>query len=119
MCLGAGISLNTLDIIRVPLEEMAQRPLGAPNMLVSDYVAKIFEDEICTQIEELKGHVAVSICFDATPRMGDVFALVVHSILTTDEGMSSMHMALRMAFIYCTNPVASYRLQAKFPRSID
>jgi hypothetical protein len=59
MCLRADISLNTLNIIGVPLEEMSQKLLGSPNMLVSDYVAGILEKEIKTQIEELKGHTAV------------------------------------------------------------
>jgi hypothetical protein len=39
----------------VPLEEISQKPLGATNMLVSDYFAGILEEEINTQIEELKG----------------------------------------------------------------
>jgi hypothetical protein len=120
MCLGTSISLNTLNIIRVPLEEMPQKLLGATPMLVSDYVAGIIEEEINTQIEELNGHTAVSICFDATPIMGDVFALIIRYVSTTDERMSTMHsMALMMNIIYCTNPVASYHQQAKFPLSID
>ncbi len=36
-------------------------------MLVSDYVASIFEEEINSQLEALEGHAAVSICFEATP----------------------------------------------------
>jgi hypothetical protein len=39
----------------VSLEEMSPKPLGALNMLMSDYVAGILQEEINTQIEELKG----------------------------------------------------------------
>jgi hypothetical protein len=47
--------------------------------------------------------------FDATPRMGDVFALIVRYVCSTaDEVMSTIHMALMMTVIYCPNPVASY-----------
>jgi hypothetical protein len=81
MCLGEGISLNTLNIIRVHLEVVSQKLLGAPNMLVSDFVAGILEEEINTQIEELKWHTAVSTCFDATPRMGGIFVLVVRYVI--------------------------------------
>jgi hypothetical protein len=38
-----------------------------------------------TQLEKLKGK-QISVCFDATPRMGDVFALIVRYVETTAEG---------------------------------
>jgi hypothetical protein len=83
MMLAAGIPLNTMKVIRPALEDMCQMPLASSNMLASEYVEKIFEQEVDKQLEELKGK-QVSVCFDATPRMGDVFALIVRYVETVE-----------------------------------
>lgn len=77
--------MNTMNVIRPALEDMCQQPLAPPNMLVADYIEKIVLQEVDTQLEELKGK-QVSVCFDATPRMGDVFALIVRYVEITKEG---------------------------------
>jgi hypothetical protein len=82
--IAAGIPLNSLKIIRPALEDMCQKSLGSSNMLASENIQKIFLQEVDTQLEELKGK-QVSLCFDATPRMGDVFALIVRYVETTAE----------------------------------
>jgi hypothetical protein len=86
MMIAAGIPLNTVTVIRPALEDMCQVPLASPNMLASEYIHQIFSKEVETQLEELKGE-QISVCFDATPSMGDVFALIVRYIETTAEGM--------------------------------
>jgi hypothetical protein len=85
MIIAAGIPLNTLKRIRPALEDMCKKSLACHNMLASDYIEQIFSEEVDTQLEELKGK-QVSVCFDATPRMGDVFALIVRYVETTAEG---------------------------------
>jgi hypothetical protein len=85
MMIAAGIPMNTMNVIRPALEDMFQQPLAPPNMLVADYIQQILLQEVDTRLEELKGK-QVSVCFDATPRMGDVFALIVRYVEITEEG---------------------------------
>jgi hypothetical protein len=50
-------------------------PLDSAQNLKPAYVKKLFRIEENEQIEELKGN-NVGLVDDATPRMGDVFAMV-------------------------------------------
>ena len=83
MLLGAGIPLASLKVIRPAMEDMCQMPLAANNTLASEYIAKILTEEVGTQLQELLGK-RVALCFDAMPRMGDVFAIIVRYVETAD-----------------------------------
>jgi hypothetical protein len=86
MLLCAGIPMNTLKVIRPVLEAMCRKPLAPHKQLIaSEYLGKILIEEVATQLEDLRGKI-VFLCFDATPRMGYVFALVVCYVDTTVEG---------------------------------
>ena len=85
MLIAAGIPLHTMGVICRALEDMCEKPVASHSMLASEYIPKIFSQEVDTQLEELKGK-QVSVSFDATPRMGDVFALIMRYVETTATG---------------------------------
>ena len=99
MMIAAGIPLNTMTVIRPALEDMCQKPLAFPNMLASEYIEQIFSQEVDLQLEELKGK-QISVCFDATPRMGDMFALIVRYVETTEEGTQRKREHLEKRALY-------------------
>ena len=83
---GAGLPLSAINKLRGPLEELCSRPLASSGALSHDYISKIIATEEELQVEELMGK-KIALCFDATPRMGDVFALIARYV-ETKEGMS-------------------------------
>ena len=91
---------------------MCKKPLACHNMLATDYIERILSEEVDTQLEELKGK-QVSVCFDATPRMGDVFALIARYVETTAEGKYGRQYLGKHAccYITCNSSVRSYYRQ--------
>jgi hypothetical protein len=85
MMIAAGVPLNSMRVMRPAFEDMCQKPLSSPNMLAADCIEQTLSQEGDLQLEELKGK-QTSVCLDATPRMGDVFALIVRHVQMTDEG---------------------------------
>jgi hypothetical protein len=84
MTIAAGVPLSSMRVMRPALEDMCQKPLSSPNMLAADCIEQMLSQEADSQLEEVKGK-QMSVCFDATPRMGDALALIVRCVQTTDE----------------------------------
>lgn len=75
----AGIPLYSGEKIRPWIERRMSTSIGPRTDLVRDHLPKLLNDEINEQNEELRGK-EVGIIFDATPRLGEVFALLVRFI---------------------------------------
>jgi hypothetical protein len=85
--IGVGIPLNTLTVICPALEDMRQKPLAGSKQVASQHIVTILEQEVdAGQLKELEGK-NVALCFNATPRTGDAFPLIVHCVETTADGM--------------------------------
>lgn len=77
--IAAGIPLEKLDLLRPFLETHTNKSLSAVSNMKREYISPLLEKEVHLQMEEVKGKV-VSIIADATPRQGDVFALIVRFV---------------------------------------
>ena len=79
------IPVNKIDHMRKDLEYIAKKSLQRSGDLKANYISMILKEEIIMQREELRGKI-VFICFDATPRQGDVFNLIARYIHVSDGG---------------------------------
>jgi hypothetical protein len=77
--LTTGISINKVDALRTWLEHATKKSIGPAGKLLSTYVKDLLKSEIAQQKEELANS-AIAIIFDATPRLGDFFAMVARHI---------------------------------------
>lgn len=84
MCLQLGIPLNTADKMRPWVQTNCNRSLTDRSHLAA-CIPKLFEDECKLQEEVLKTAKHVGIIFDATPRKGDLFALLARRIELNEE----------------------------------
>jgi hypothetical protein len=97
MFLGAGIPLNILERVRSAMEDMSKLSLEGATMIVANHITPILNAEIELQIEELKGK-RISLCFDGTPRLGDVFAMVARYVEVYDGKANSRQRLIHVAF---------------------
>jgi hypothetical protein len=81
--LAAGIPLNRLKILREALDDICSKSLGSTNNLAAEYIPLILQGEEEEQCSELSNK-TVALIFDATPRMGDVFALLARFVEIKD-----------------------------------
>eukprot|EP00978_Attheya_sp_CCMP212_P031566 scaffold119902_cov40-Attheya_sp.AAC.1 len=82
--LTTGISINKVDALRTWLEHETKKSIGPADKLLSTYVKDLLKSEIAQQKEELANS-AIAIIFDATPRIGDFFAMVARRIDLNSE----------------------------------
>jgi hypothetical protein len=97
MCLGAKIPVNALGKIRTTLEDMTKLSLKGRTSILANHLQPIIAGGLELQIEELKGK-KVSLCFDGTPRLGDVFAMVARYVEVRDGKAKSRQRLIHLAF---------------------
>jgi hypothetical protein len=97
MFLGAGIPLYVLDRVRTAMEDISKKSLEGRSAVVSNHLKSILDAELELQIEELKGK-KISLCFDGTPRLGDVFAMVARYVEVRDGKVNSRQRLIHIAF---------------------
>ena len=93
MAIGAGVPLNKLGVMRGYLQEISNLSLTDVNALKREYVPKILAMEKDLQCQELAGKV-VSIIADATPRQGDLFALIARHVEVSEDGKATVMQTL-------------------------
>jgi hypothetical protein len=76
---------------------MLKKSLEGANTIVATHIKPILNAEIALQIEELKGK-RVSLCFDGTPRLGDVFAMVARYVEENKGKVNSRQRLIHIAF---------------------
>ena len=84
--IAAGVPLNKLEDLRRWIESETKQSLGHHKELSRKYIKPLLEEEKKLQEMELKLADEFSIIFDATPRMGDFFALLTRRIVLNEDG---------------------------------
>jgi hypothetical protein len=80
--LSCGVALRKTDKLRGYLNKHTGKKLMHWTDLPREYIPDLLEDEVKLQRQELGlSGTKCSICYDATPRQGDLFALVAREIL--------------------------------------
>jgi hypothetical protein len=97
--LACGIPLNKANTpLRIYIEGITQMPLDSAQKLKPVYVKKLLRIEENKQIEELKEH-NVGLVADETPRMGDVFAMILRFVQVKDGKASVQKCLINLNFI--------------------
>jgi hypothetical protein len=97
--LASGIPLNKNNgIIRNFVQGISELPLDSIDNIKSAYLEKLLKIKKENQIADLHGK-RVTIIADATPRMVDVFALIVRFLSTKDHKVSVDQRLVSVNFI--------------------
>ena len=81
---ATGVAIAKSDKLRPFIERKTKLSLTHSSHLARDYTTDLLEEEEDLQTDEFKGSVC-SMGFDATPRQGDLFALVLRKIEVNAE----------------------------------
>lgn len=113
--LGVGISPAKIDKLRRFLEGEVQLPLIGAQALKHQFLKSILKVEEEQLLHELRGKI-VSLIFDATPRMGDVFALLARFV-SVKEGRAKVEQRL-IHVAFCKKSMDNTHVQSEVTRGM-